>query len=186
MTPFEERLINLLEPSLNGMGYELVRVQMRGDQRKTLQIMAERQDRRGMTLDDCTSISETISAILDVHDPIKERYALEVSSPGIDRPLIKAQDYARYLGFEAKIDFKDIYEGRRQIKGFLKSSDDAFVEVALEKEETFRAPFDMIAKAKLILTDELIDAHLKEQQEFASIDQEPKIIETPNDEPEEA
>jgi len=184
MTPFEQRITDMLEPSLTDMGYELVRVQLRGDQRKTLQIMAERKDQRGMTLTDCETISQTISALMDVHDPIKERYALEVSSPGIDRPLTRLADFDRYAGFEAKIDLKDIYEGRRNLKGMLRENDGENVQIMLDNGDVFKTPFDMIAKAKLILTDELIEAHLKAQQEFEAIDQNPQTIET--EEPEEA
>jgi ribosome maturation factor RimP len=178
MTPFEARLSNLIEPSLEGLGYELVRVQLRGDTRKTLQIMAERKDLVGMTLDDCETISETLSAILDVHDPIKERYALEVSSPGIDRPLIKPNDYARFAGFEAKIDLKDLYENRRHLKGHLVAANDDTVTIRLEDGIEFAAPFAMIQRAKLLLTDELIEAHLKAQQDIQPINQEPVSIET--------
>jgi ribosome maturation factor RimP len=180
MTPFEERLTNMIEPSLTSMGYDLVRVQLRGDQRRTLQIMAERQDQRGMTLNDCTVISETVSAILDVHDPIKERYGLEISSPGIDRPLTKPRDYDRYKGFEAKIDLKEIYEGRRNLKGYLQGIDGENFVISNEVGDTFSAPLALVNRAKLILTDELIDAHLKAQQEFETIDQTPQTIETDN------
>lgn len=178
MTPFEERITQMIEPSLTDMGYELVRVQMNGQTRKTLQIMAERLDNRGMTLDDCEKISETLSAILDVHDPIKERYALEISSAGIDRPLKKAKDFAKYIGHEAKIELKDAIDGRRHFKGILKASDDATVSVTGDKDELFTLSIDDINKAKLILTDELIDAHLAAQAEFETIDQNPVQIET--------
>jgi ribosome maturation factor RimP len=165
MTPFEAKLTTLLEPSLDGMGYHLVRVMMRGDIRKTLQIMAERKDQKAMTVDDCEAISETISAVLDVHDPIKERYALEVSSPGIDRPLIKPSDFARYVGYEAKIDLKEIYLNRRSLQGILRAANDNEVQIELERGEIFTTPFDMIHRAKLVLTDQLIDAHLQAQNQ---------------------
>lgn len=162
MTPFEERLSNLIEPSLSGLGYELVRVQLNGQVRKTLQIMAERVDNRTMTLDDCTLISETLSAVLDVHDPIKERYALEVSSPGIDRPLTKPAHFERFKGFETKIDLMDMYNGRRHFTGILQGMDNDMVRM-LEGKETVEFPYALVQKAKLLLTDELIDAHLAEQ-----------------------
>lgn len=177
MTPFEARLTNMLEPSLNGLGYELVRVMMRGDIRKTLQVMAERKDMRGMTTEDCELISETISALLDVHDPIKERYALEVSSPGIDRPLTKPADYARFIGHEAKIDLKEMIQGRRHLKGILKASNDEAATIELEGGIAFDAPYHAINRAKLILTDALIDAHLEFQAQFETINQEPVSIE---------
>jgi ribosome maturation factor RimP len=178
MTPFEERITNMIEPSLTGLGYELVRVQMNGQTRKTLQIMAERLDNRGMTLNDCETISETLSAILDVHDPIKDKYALEISSGGIDRPLSKAKDFARYIGFESKIETKEAIEGRRHYKGFLHASDEKTVTITGDKDELFVLPIDAINKAKLLLTDELIAAHLAEQAKYEEIDQTPVEIET--------
>lgn len=168
MTPFELKLTDMIEPSLGGMGYDLVRVMMRGDLRKTLQIMAERADKRAMTVDDCEAISETVSALLDVHDPIKERYALEVSSPGIDRPLMKVADFARYVGFDAKIDLKELYQGRRNLQGVLRAANDNEVQIELEGGVLFAVPFNMINRAKLVLTDALIDAHLAEQEQFTS------------------
>lgn len=178
MTPFEARLSNLMEPSLEGLGYDLVRVQLRGDMRKTLQIMAERKDLRGMTLDDCEIISNTLSALLDVHDPIKERYALEVSSPGIDRPLIKLNDFSRFVGFEAKIDLKELYENRRHLKGVLHNVANDKVAVKLEEGGVFEVPFAEIQRAKLVLTDALIEAHLKAQQQIEPINQEPISVDT--------
>jgi len=176
MTPFEERLTNLMEPSLAGLGYELVRVQLNGQTRKTLQIMVERLDQRGMTLDDCEKVSETLSAILDVHDPIKERYALEVSSAGIDRPLMKAKDYKRFVGHEAAITLKEAIDGRRHFKGTLDRASDEVITVT-DDGKTFDLPFAAIQRGKLTLTDELIDAHLKMQQQFETINQDPVSVE---------
>jgi len=166
MTPFEQKLQNLIEPSLTGMGYELVRVQMRGTERKTLQIMAERADRRGMTLDDCETISKTLSAVLDVADPISDRYALEVSSPGIDRPLIKLEDFARFAGFQAKVDLKELIGTRKHFTGRLDGVKDDAILMTLEKDEAVELPYALLHRAKLVLTDDLIEAHLKEQQQY--------------------
>lgn len=176
MTPFEARLSNLLEAPILGLGYELVRVQLRGDQRKTLQIMVERQDRRGMTLNDCELISQTIGTILDVHDPIKERYALEVSSPGIDRPLIKLADFERYVGFEAKIDLRDLIQNRRHLNGVLMGVTADTVQIKLADEVVFSAPFEAIHRAKLVLTDALIEAHLAEQKKYETLNQTPVSV----------
>ena len=96
----------LVEPSLDSMGYDLVRVRVTGSGQPTLQIMAERKDRQDMTVEDCANISRNLSAVLDVEDPISESYALEVSSPGMDRPLTRLEDYERFAGFEAKIETK--------------------------------------------------------------------------------
>lgn len=177
MTPFEERISNLIEPSLDGLGYDLVRVQLNGQLRKTLQIMAERKDEKMMTLDDCEIISETLSAVLDVHDPIKERYALEVSSPGIDRPLTRPRDYQRNLGFEANITLTEAMDGRRHFKGKLVQADDDAVTIA-DEGKTFTLPYQDIQRGKLLLTDDLIEAHLKAQQEAGNINTDTDSVET--------
>lgn len=172
MTPFEERISNLIQPSLEGLGYDLVRVQLNGQLRKTLQIMAERKDERMMTLDDCETISETLSAVLDVHDPIKERYALEVSSPGIDRPLVRARDYQRSVGFEANLTLAEAMDGRRHFKGHIANADDHAVTIQ-DEGKSFILPYNAILRGKLLLTDALIDAHLKLQQEAGNINTDP-------------
>ena len=105
----------LVEPTLDGMGYELVRVRESGGDQPTLQVMAERKDRQDMTVDDCAKISRTLSAVLDVEDPISEAYSLEVSSPGIDRPLMRLEDYERFAGFEVKIETKRPLDGHRKV-----------------------------------------------------------------------
>lgn len=160
----EERVAELIAPSITDMGYDLVRVQYRGQTRKTLQIMAERKDQCPMTVDDCEALSNTISALMDVADPIRDRYALEVSSPGIDRPLMKADDFARFAGFDAKVFLNDLYNGRRQLEGKIQSvaGDDITMLVDDGKAE-FTFPFIVMQRAKLMLTDELIDYSLQQQ-----------------------
>src|SRR5690554_5392970 len=111
-----ERVGALIEPSLEEMGYELVRVQLTGGPRPGLQIMAERADRAQMSVEDCAAISRAISAILDVEDPIAGAYTLEVSSPGIDRPLTRPEDFDRFQGFEARIECREAVEGRRRLR----------------------------------------------------------------------
>ena len=143
----------LVEPSLDGMGYELVRVRLTGGGRPTLQIMTERKDGREMTVDDCAEISRNLSALLDVEDPITESYALEVSSPGIDRPLLRLQDYERFTGFEARIETKRPHDGRRKFTGRLAGVRGRRIAIGAAE-----IPFDEIAHAKLVLTDELIAA----------------------------
>lgn len=155
----------LIAPSLEAMGYELVRVMLIGRQRPTLQVMAERSDRRPMTVDDCADISRSLSAILDVEDPIRGAYTLEVSSPGLDRPLVKPADFERFAGFEAKVELETPVDGRRRFRGRLKGLDDSG-RVLIEAEGAEAAlPFEAIQRAKLMLTDELIAAALKEQEE---------------------
>ena len=147
----------IIEPSLEAMGYRLVRVAFLGARRGTLQIMAERIDDTPMTVDDCTDISRSVSALLDVADPIAEPYTLEVSSPGIDRPLIRPEDYDRFAGFEAKIELGRPLDGRKRFRGRLLGRDDSHVRLAAEAGEV-RLPFADIANAKLVITDDLLAA----------------------------
>ncbi len=155
-----DRVASLIEPSLKGMGYALVQVRVIEGGRRTLQIMAERIDEANMTVDDCAAISHNVSAILDVEDPITGAYTLEVSSPGIDRPLIKRADFERFAGFEIKLETKLAVESRKRFKGKLKVVEGD--ELVLEVEKTLvRIPLHMVQSAKLLLTDELIDWHGK-------------------------
>ncbi len=148
----------IIEPALAAMGYELVRVQLSGGyHRPTLQVMLERPDGRSVVVEDCEAASRAISAILDVEDPIPSAYHLEVSSPGIDRPLTRAKDFARYAGHVARIELKFPIEGRRRFQGRLVGLKDERVLILTETGET-ALPMSEIAKAKLVLTDELIAA----------------------------
>lgn len=152
-----ETIAGLIAPTLEAMGYELVRVMSTGGRRPTLQVMAERLDRQGMTVDDCADISRAVSVILDVEDPIKEAYQLEVSSPGIDRPLIKPADFERFSGFEARVETDRLIGGQRKFKGRLLGLEDGAVRLALPEGEQ-SIPFSSIRKAKLVLTDDLLAA----------------------------
>jgi len=151
------KIESMIGPSLAAMGYSIVRVAFTGGRRPTLQIMAERNDDAAMTVDDCATISHTVSALLDVADPIDTAYQLEISSPGIDRPLTRRADYERFAGFEAKIEMQRPVEGRRRFQGKLMGleGDDAKLLVG---PDMLRLPLDAIARAKLVLTDELIAA----------------------------
>lgn len=160
----EERISALVAPSLDAMGYELVRVLLQGRQNPTLQIMAERRDRAPMTVDDCADISRAMSALLDVEDPIAAAYTLEVSSPGIDRPLTRRQDYERFAGFEAKLETTRPVDGRKRFRGKVLGVDpDDRVQLMVETGEIF-IPLGEVKSAKLVLTDELIAAAMKEQE----------------------
>jgi ribosome maturation factor RimP len=151
-------IARLVEPTLNGMGYELVRVQFGGgDRRPTLQIMAERADRRAMAVEDCAEISRVLSALLDVEDPVQGSYMLEVSSPGIDRPLLHPADYERFTGFEARLELRQPIDGRRRFRGRLAGIENECVRV-VEPAGELRLPLEEISKAKLVLTDDLIAA----------------------------
>ena len=152
-----QKIETLIEPALTDMGYELVRVRVTGSQRKTLQIMADRLDGAAMSVDDCSDISHAVSAILDVEDPISDAYVLEVSSPGIDRPLTKLQHFARYTGFEAKVEMQHMIDGRKRFSGRLIGVEGDIVRLEHDGEAV-DLPFGEIRNAKLILTDELIAA----------------------------
>ena len=156
----QERIAAIIEPSLTSMGYGLVQVRlMESNHRRTLQIMAERLDEKNMTVDDCASISHQVSALLDVEDPISEAYSLEVSSPGIDRPLIKRTDFERYVGYDAKAETKLPIDGRKRFKGIItKVEGDEFV-ITLEEGKSARIPLHNLHSAKLLLTDRLIKEH---------------------------
>jgi len=152
----------IIEPSLDAMGYRLVRLmQTGGPRRPTLQIMAERRDEAPMTVEDCAEISRSVSALLDVADPIASAYMLEVSSPGIDRPLVRPEDYDRFAGFDARIELDEPLDGRKRFKGKLLGRDSDVVRLAAETGEV-RLPLAVIARAKLLLTDELI-AHSQQK-----------------------
>jgi ribosome maturation factor RimP len=117
--------------------------------------MAERVDDQPMTVDDCAQISHSVSALLDVADPIDGAYMLEISSPGIDRPLVRAEDYARFCGFEAKIELSRPLNGRKRFRGRLLGTSGSNVRLATEIGET-ELPLDAVARAKLVLTDDLL------------------------------
>lgn len=151
------RIEQIITPSVEAMGYEVVRVQLTGGQRMVLQVMAERADGASMTVEDCADISRAISAVLDVEDPIKSAYTLEVSSPGIDRPLTRLKDFERFAGFEAKLETRLAADGRKRFKGMLKGVEDGLVCIETEQGAA-RLEFDNILRAKLVLTDELIRA----------------------------
>lgn len=148
----------IIEPSLAAMGYRLVRVAFLGARRTTLQIMAERLDDAPMTVDDCTEISRSVSALLDVADPIAGAYLLEVSSPGLDRPLTRPEDYDRFAGFAAKVELGRPLDGRKRFKGRILGRDDSHVRLVGDTGEV-RLPLADIAKAKLVITDDLLKAH---------------------------
>jgi ribosome maturation factor RimP len=152
------RIEKLIGPTIDSLGYELVRVTLGGGRQSVkLQVMAERKDRRAMTVEDCAEISRTISAVLDVEDPIESAYTLEVSSPGIDRPLTRADDFERFKGYEARIESTRPIEGRRKFKGILEGVQDGQVRIACEGAE-IRVPLSEVQKAKLVINDALLNA----------------------------
>jgi ribosome maturation factor RimP len=159
-----DRISTLITPTLESMGYELVRVQIMGAAKNpTLQIMAERVDGKGMSVDDCETISHTVSAQLDVADPIASAYTLEVSSPGLDRPLTRLKDFTRFAGFEAKIQLEAPKDGQRNFKGFVRGveGEDVIFETEGGKDHAPKRillPFGEIHSARLVMNDALLKA----------------------------
>ena len=158
-TAIDRRLAEIVSPVVEDMGFELVRLRLMGGQTKTLQIMAERPE-GGIEVDDCAAISNAISAILDVADPVSDAYTLEVSSPGIDRPLTRLKDFDTYEGYEARVETAELIDGRKRFKGVLAGVDGDEVLINIE-EGTVGLKFDWLAEAKLILTDDLIKEMLR-------------------------
>lgn len=148
----------LIAPAVEAMGYDIVRVQLSGGDRLRLQIMAERRADGGMSVDDCAEVSRTVAAILDVEDPIAGAYTLEVSSPGIDRPLTRLADFDRFAGFEVRVETTLPIDGRRRFRGRLLGTRGTDIAMICEENE-ITLPFADVQKAKLVLTDELIAAH---------------------------
>jgi ribosome maturation factor RimP len=147
----------LIAPSLEAMGYRVVRVAFTGGRRATLQVMVERSDEAAMTVEDCATVSHSVSALLDVADPIAGAYTLEVSSPGIDRPLVKREDYERFAGFEAKLELAELRDGRRRFRGRIHGLEGDEVRLDVDGESVL-LPLAAITRARLVLTDELIAA----------------------------
>jgi ribosome maturation factor RimP len=159
-------LESLLAPAVEAAGYRLVRLRVMGGQTKTLQIMAERPDGH-MDVEDCATLSRTLSEVLDAADPLADQYVLEVSSPGIDRPLTRLEDYDRFAGYEARVELVSPIDGRRRFKGMLLGvkDKDIVMEVSGDAGTTrVRLDFVNIADGKLILTDRLIQESLKARE----------------------
>ena len=151
-------LLELLDPVAEAAGYEIVRLRlMGGEHARRLQIMAERPSDGDMNVEDCARLSRAISEIMDAADPIAGEYTLEVSSPGVDRPLTRLKDFSDYEGFEARVELDRVAEGRKRFKGMLAGVEDDAVAIDLDgEEETAMIPFSWIVEAKLVLTDQLM------------------------------
>jgi ribosome maturation factor RimP len=147
----------LIAPSLAATGYEIVRVLLIGHHRPVLQIMIERTDRAPLSVEECAHVSRAVSALLDVEDLIAGSYTLEVSSPGIDRPLTRPEHFARFAGFDAKLETRTAIDGRRRFQGRLMGVDGDRVRLATPEGE-LALPLADLQRAKLVLTDELIAA----------------------------
>ena len=159
-TGIDRRIADIIEPVLIPMGYQLVRVRLSSQNGATLQIMAERTDGT-MTVEDCEAISTAISPVLDVEDPIDKQYHLEVSSPGIDRPMVRKSDFSRWAGHLVKVETSVIVENRKRFRGKITGTDDEGFTIerdqpAYGEEPMVKIPFTALAEARLILTDDLI------------------------------
>ncbi len=163
-SPIEERILALAEPVADDLGFNVVRVRMTGGSgKKTLQIMAERKSDGEMSADDCAILSRAMSAVLDVDDPFAGEWVLEVSSPGIDRPLTRSDDFERWKGFLARIELDRMVEGKKRFRGELAGvdADGVLLNTEDEPDNSVAIPFDWISEAKLLITDELIAESLK-------------------------
>ena len=158
----DRRMAEIITPVIEDLGYELVRVRLMSGKNTILQIMADNPE-GGIEVDDCAKISTAVGATLDVEDPIVDEYALEVSSPGIDRPLTRLKDFENFEGYEAKIETTELIDGRRRFKGQLAGIDGNDVLINVE-EGTIGLQFDWLSDAKLVLTDELIAEMLRQRK----------------------
>ena len=174
--PIDQRLAAIVQPSLEGMGFELVRLRLMSGKKITLQIMAERPDGT-MEVEDCAELSRNLSAILDVEDPISGEYTLEVSSPGIDRPLTRLTDFDRWEGYEAKLETDELIDGRKRFKGVLAGIEGSEVLIEID-EGTIGLQFDWLADAKLVLTDDLITESLRRSKKKFNEADFDEVIET--------
>jgi len=166
----DERVAQIITPVIEDMGFELVRIRLMGGEMKTLQIMADK-PQGGIEVDDCADISNAVSAVLDVEDPISDAYNLEVSSPGIDRPLTRLKDFEMFEGYEAKLETHDMIDGRRRFKGELAGVEGTEVLINVE-EGTIGLEFDWLSDAKLVLTDDLIKEMLRQRKAAQNINEE--------------
>ena len=176
-TAIDRRLAAIVRPAVEAMGFELVRLRLMSGKTRVLQIMADRPE-GGIEVDDCAEISTTVSAVLDVEDPLEDTYTLEVSSPGIDRPLTRLKDFDTWDGYEARLETTDLIDGRRRFKGVLmgtekgETGDEVLIEIEDQgKPVTIGLRFDWLSDAKLVLTDALIEETLRSRKESGAFDE---------------
>ena len=158
----EKKLLELINPIIIDMGFELVRLRLISSKEITLQIMVARPD-GFINVDECADLSTAISALLDVEDPIIDAYSLEVSSPGIDRPLTRMKDFEEFEGYDARLETVELIDGRKRFKGTLAGTNGSEIMINVD-EGTIGLEFEWLAEAKLILTDELIKEMLKQRK----------------------
>ena len=158
----EKKLLELIDPIVKDMGFELVRLRLMSSKEITLQIMAIRPN-GFINVDECADLSTAISALLDVEDPIIDAYSLEVSSPGIDRPLTRMKDFEEFEGYDERLETVELIDGRKRFKGTLAGTNGSEIMINVD-QGTIGLEFEWLAEAKLILTDELIKEMLKQRQ----------------------
>jgi ribosome maturation factor RimP len=171
-TAIDRRLAEIVTPAIEDLGFELVRIRLMSGKLKILQIMADRPE-GGIIVEDCATISTAVSAILDVEDPIEDNYTLEVSSPGIDRPLTRLKDFDMWADYEARIETTELIDGRRRFKGILRGieGNEVLIEIEDGKETvTIGLEFEWLSDAKLVLTDELIAEMLRQKKASGNYD----------------
>ncbi len=157
----ESKIADLIASKVEAAGYDLVRIQiMGGGKYATLQIMAERKDGVGMTVEDCAGLSDLVSTIIEADADLADRFGLEVSSPGIDRPLVRVKDYEKYVGLVAKVELSIPIEGQRRFQAKIKSVSGEEITFDADKK-VLKVPFKDIERAKLVLTDELLKSREK-------------------------
>ena len=173
-TAEDARLLELLDPVAEAAGYDIVRLRlMGGEKQRRLQIMAERPSDGDMNVEDCARLSRALSEVLDAADPITGEYVLEVSSPGVDRPLTRLKDFTTYEGYEVRLELDRLAEGRKRFRGQLAGVDGDNVAIDLEGEEaTALVPFTWIIEAKLVLTDELMKRGAEERAARIAADEQ--------------
>lgn len=179
-SPLEQSLAALAEPIVEAAGFELVRVRITGGDQMVVQFIAERADRT-MNVDDCATVSRALSEVFDEEDPIGEEYTLEVSSPGIARPLTRMKDFEDFKGHLVKAELIEALDGRKRFRGILDGMEDGHVMIADvgsesddDEEMVWGLPFAAIAEARLVMTDDLVAAHTPEEQAGQEFLQDPK------------
>lgn len=155
----DRRLLEIIQPVIGDLGFEVVRIRYQGGKKPVLQVMADRPD-GGIEVEDCAVISRNLGAVLDVEDPIESEYSLEISSPGIDRPLTRLKDFDTWEGYEAKLETEELIEGRKRFRGILAGIDGDEVLINIE-EGTVGLQFGWLADAKLVMTEELVRESLR-------------------------
>ncbi|SDG57401.1 ribosome maturation factor RimP [Pelagibacterium luteolum] len=178
----EARIAGIVEPVAESLGYDLVRIRVTNENGCTLQIMCEDETGR-FAIEDCEKLHADLNPILDLEDPIDREYHLEISSPGVDRPLVRARDFITWAGHEAKIELSDMVDGRKRFRGDIVGADDETFSIRLPDapvgtEPVHTLPLSLLADAKLLMTDKLLDAARKAQEEHPDFDETDEDVET--------